>query len=62
MKKKVLSVLLVAAMTVSMLTGCGNKPAGNDAQSAAPSEASKETEAAALYPCFYNVDFLNYFP
>lgn len=47
MKKKVLSVLLVAAMTVSMLTGCGNKPAGNDAQSAAPSEASKETEAAA---------------
>ena len=45
MKKKVLSVLLVAAMTVSMLTGCGNKPAGNDAQSAASSEASKETEA-----------------
>ena len=47
MKKKVLSVLLAAAMTVSMLTGCGSKPAGNDAQSAAPSEASKETEAAA---------------
>ena len=46
MKKKVLSVLLAAAMTVSMLTGCGSKPAGNDAQSAAPSEASKETEAA----------------
>ena len=50
MKKKVLSVLLVAAMTVSMLTGCGNKPAGNDAQSAAPSEASKETEVAAETP------------
>ena len=47
MKKKVLSVLLVAAMAMSMLTGCGSKPAGNDAQSAAPSEASKETEAAA---------------
>ena len=47
MKKKVLSVLLAAAMAMSMLTGCGSKPAGNDAQSAAPSEASKETEAAA---------------
>ena len=46
MKKKVLSVLLVAAMAMSMLTGCGSKPAGNDAQSAASSEASKETEAA----------------
>ena len=32
MKKKVLSVLLVAAMAMSMLTGCGSKPAGNDAQ------------------------------
>ena len=38
MKKKVLSVLLAAAMTVSMLTGCGSKPAGNDAQSAARRE------------------------
>lgn len=47
MKKKVLSVLLAAAMTVSILTGCGSKPAGNDAQSVASSEASKETEAAA---------------
>lgn len=44
MKKKVLSVLLAAAMAMSMLTGCGSKPAGNDAQSAASSEASKETE------------------
>ena len=34
MKKKVLSVLLVAAMAMSMLTGCGSKPAGNDVQSA----------------------------
>ena len=50
MKKKVLSVLLVAAMAMSMLTGCGSKPAGNDAQSAASSEASKETEAAAETP------------
>lgn len=47
MKKKVLSVLLVAAMAMSMLAGCGSKPAENDAQSAASSEASKETEAAA---------------
>ena len=39
MKKKVLSVLLAAAMAMSMLTGCGSKPAGNDAQSAASSEA-----------------------
>lgn len=38
MKKKVLSVLLAAAMAMSMLTGCGSKPAGNDAQSAASSE------------------------
>ena len=52
MKKKVLSVLLVAAMAMSMLTGCGSKPAGNDAQSAASSEASKETEAAAETTCF----------
>ena len=44
MKKKVLSVLLVAAMAMSMLTGCGSKPAENDAQSAASSEASKETQ------------------
>ena len=50
MKKKVLSVLLVAAMAMSMLTGCGSKPAGNDAQSAASSEASKETEATAETP------------
>lgn len=50
MKKKVLSVLLAAAMAMSMLTGCGSKPAGNDAQSAASSEASKETEAAAETP------------
>ena len=42
MKKKVLSVLLVAAMAMSMLTGCGSKPAGNDVQSAAPSETSKK--------------------
>lgn len=34
-------------MAMSMLTGCGSKPAGNDVQSAAPSETSKETEAAA---------------
>ncbi len=46
MKKKVLSVLLVAAMAMYMLTGCGSKPAGNDVQSAAPTDA-KETEAAA---------------
>lgn len=43
-------MLLVAAMAMSMLTGCGSKPAGNDAQSAASSEASKETEAAAETP------------
>ena len=45
--KKVLSVACALCMTTAMLTGCGSKPAGNDAQSAAPSEASKETEAAA---------------
>ena len=42
MKKKVLSVLLVAAMAMSMLTGCGSKPAGNDVQSAAPSETPRK--------------------
>ena len=45
--KKVLSVACALCMTTAMLTGCGSKPAGNDAQSAASSEASKETEAAA---------------
>ena len=41
MKKKVLSVLLVAAMAMSMLTGWGSKPAVNDAQSVASRVASK---------------------
>ena len=30
MKKKVLSVLLAAAMAMSMLTGCGRQPARKD--------------------------------
>ena len=48
--KKVLSVACALCMTTAMLTGCGSKPAGNDVQSAAPSETSKETEAAAETP------------
>lgn len=47
MKKKLLSVLLVAAMTMSALTGCGNKPAGNDTQSAAAGETAVETSDEA---------------
>ena len=42
MKKKLLSALLVAAMTVSVLAGCG----GSTEEAAAPAEETK-TEAAA---------------
>lgn len=47
--KRLLSLGLVVAMTVSMITGCGNSGAGNGTgtgESSAASEASKEGEAA----------------
>ena len=44
MKRKVLAVLLCAAMTVSMLGGCGSKEAE------APAEAPAETEAPEEAP------------
>ncbi len=44
MKRKVLAVLLCAAMTVSMLAGCGSKEAE------APAEAPADTEAPAETP------------
>ena len=44
MKRKVLAVLLCAAMTVFMLGGCGSKEAE------APAEAPAETEAPAEAP------------
>ena len=44
MKRKVLAVLLCAAMTVSMLGGCGSKEAE------APAEAPAETEEPAEAP------------
>ena len=50
MKKKVLSVLLAAAMTVSMLTGCGSKPAGNDAQHPARHPRKQRQQQKRLLP------------
>lgn len=55
MKKKVLSVLLVAAMTASMVAGCGSTneapsndaPAADDAQTDAPAADDAEAEAPA---------------
>lgn len=44
MKKKVLSVLLTAAMVSTMLAGCGSKPASGASSSAA---ASTESQAAS---------------
>ena len=46
MKKKTISLLLVAAMTATMVAGCGN----NDAQNSAPADdnnAAPSTEAAS---------------
>ena len=42
MKKKLLSVLLSAAMVTTLLTGCG----GSDTGSAAQAPAAEETETA----------------
>lgn len=44
MKKKMLSVILAAAMTVGMLSGCGSSSAAADA---APADTAAETEEAA---------------
>lgn len=38
MKKKLLSILMIAAMTATMLAGCGNKQTGNNSQSQTASE------------------------
>ena len=51
MKKKLLSVLLCAAMAVSMMAGCGSDtkadPTPTAAPTTAPTEAAKEPEATA---------------
>ena len=46
MKRKVLSLLLVAAMTATMLTGCGGKDSASDSGSAGDS-GNAGTEAPA---------------
>ncbi len=46
MKKKLLSVLLTSAMTISLLAGCGSAPAA-PAADAAPAAEAKTEEAAA---------------
>lgn len=46
MKKKVLSLMLVAAMTASLAAGCGNSDAGADAGADADAGAVAGTEAA----------------
>lgn len=48
MKKKVLSVVLAAAMTVSMLAGCGNASSGSEENNTETKKtAETETEAAS---------------
>lgn len=47
MKKKVVSVLLVAAMAVSMLAGCGESTSGGDAEETKePAETTEESDEA----------------
>lgn len=54
MKKKAVTLLLVAAMTATMVAGCGNKAASNEvaadstaSDEAAATEETTGTEAAA---------------
>ena len=47
MKKKVLSVLLCAAMTATMLTGCGNQAADTSTNDAADNGQTTATESSA---------------
>lgn len=57
MKKKLLSILLVAAMAATMLTGCGAKETAEPSQSSevASSEASSEATAPTTDDKTYNI-------
>ncbi len=48
MKRKTVSMLLIAVLAAGMLTGCGNgtEPAGNDAKTSSGSETKKDSEKA----------------
>ena len=57
MKKKVLSLLLVAAMGISMLVGCGgttNKPAGSENAGTNNSEAAGPVDITLTVWCPQN--------
>lgn len=67
MKKKLLSAILVAAMAVSMLTGCGSSSSttssdGQTAASAATEAGTGETDGKNVYRVLYSseVSTLNY--
>ena len=50
MKKKVMALVMVAALASAMMVGCGSKTAETEAtttEAAAETEAAEETEAAA---------------
>ena len=46
MKKKVISIMLAAAMTIGLLAGCGSSNTSSNTAPAADNSASTETEAA----------------
>lgn len=63
MKKKILSLLMVAALSVSMLTGCGAKeeaaaPAPETTEEAAPAEEAAEEAAPAVEPVTLNIAYM----
>lgn len=65
MKKRILSLLMVGAMTAGMLAGCGSKaPADNTAKEEIPAteEAKEETPATeekeAVEPVTLNVAYM----
>ncbi len=47
MKRKLLATIMAAAMTVTMLAGCGSKPAAEPAQAPAAEETKTESQPAA---------------
>ena len=58
MKKKVISILLCAAMCVGMVTACGSKKADKDADSSTDEKDKVITVAAngSFYPIIYTDD------
>lgn len=50
MKRKLISVVLCAAMAVSLLAGCGSSSSSSSSEAAAPAEEAASTEAEAAAP------------